>query len=251
VVCLLTVPVSLLVLFSIIPIFADSGSITIVSGKTYPIDYTSAGVKVLDAQADPSLNELVFTVQVLQNNGTLQITLPRQLIDSRSNNGTDSDFLVVVDGVLTKPQESRTSADRTIQFTHMTTDEKEIDVIGTSLASSTTSPPVSPAPPIQTIPLPPVQNQTSPPTVNVSKPVPTPLTVSSPPLANATPTKNFIQQNIGYLVAKIPYISSVLTRSSAIDYAVIGSIALVVVIVIASAARRKSNKLVHKRQQES
>jgi hypothetical protein len=242
VVRLLIVSVFLLIFFSIIPVFAYSGSITIVSGKTYSIDYTSTGIKIVDAQADPSLSELIINVQVLQNDGTLQITLPRQLIDSKNNNGTDSDFLVVIDGVLTKPQESRTSTDRILQFTQLTTDEKEIDVIGTYLASSTTAPQVSPTPP--------TQNQTStPPTAKVPSPTQVLPPVSSP-LTNATPAKNFLQQNMAYLAEKIPYISSVFARLSAIDYAVIGSIVLVVVIVIASAARRKSNKFVQ-RQPES
>jgi hypothetical protein len=38
-------------------------------------------------------------------------------------------------------------------------------------------------------------------------------------------------------------------RLSVIDYAVIGSITLVIVIVISSTARKKSNKLVRKRCQ--
>ncbi len=242
---LLTVPVFFLVFFSIIPIFADTGSVTIVSGGTYTIDYSSIGVKILDAQADPSLGEIIFTVQVLQNGGTLQITLPRQLIDSKSSNGTDSDFLVVVDGVLTKPQESYTTSSRILQFSHLTTDEREIDVIGTYLASSTSAPPVS-STPQQAVSAPPVPNQTLPKQTlpPVSVPAPTPPQTVSAPLPNVTSTKNLLQQNINNLISKIPFLSSFLTRLSVIDYAVISSIVLVVVIVIASAARRKSKNLI-------
>jgi hypothetical protein len=238
----LTVPVFFLVLFLAIPVFADTGSITVISGKTFTIDYTSTGVKIVDAQVDQSLGEILFTIQVLQNDGTLQITLPRQLIDSKNNNGTDSDFLVVTDGVLTKPQEINTSTDRTLEFTHMNTDEKEIDVIGTYLSSSTT--PAIPTPSVQPTPTPKeIQNKTS--------ETPSQLPVQSMPTQTPPPTittpKTFLQQNFDNIVSKIPYISSFLTRLGVIDYAVIGSIALVVVIVIASAARTRSHKLAHKR----
>jgi hypothetical protein len=238
----LAVPLFFLVT-SVIPVFADTGSVTIVLGKTYNIGYTSTGVKITDAQADQSLGEILFTVQVLQNNATLQITLPRELIDSKNSNGTDSDFLVVVDGVLAKAHETDTSTTRILQFTNLTTDEKEIDVIGTYLASSTA---VS-----QTSPTQPTQNQTPKiPTPLPTQKVPPPTSTLTIP-TNLTQEKNFIQQNINNIISKIPYLASLTNRLSVIDYAVISSIALVIIIVIASTARKKSNKLSRKRHRQS
>jgi hypothetical protein len=237
----ITVPVFFLVFFSVFPVFADTGSITVVSGRAFTIDYTSTGVKVLNAQADQSLSEILLTIQVFQNDGTLQVTLPRELIDSKNTNGTDSDFLAVVDGVLTNPQEIHTPTDRILQFTNLTTDEKEIDVIGTYLASSTTIPP-TPVQPTTTLQALNQTSQTPAPQPTQSAPTPAPQpTVSSQ--TNVTQEKTFIQQNFDNLVSKIPYLSSFLTRSSVTDYAVIGSIVLVVVIVIASAARTRSHSL--------
>lgn len=244
----LTVPIFFLVI-SVIPVFADTGSVTVVSGKTYNVGYTSTGVQITDAQADQSLGEILFTIQVLQNDATLQITLPRELIDSKNSNGTDSDFLVVVDGVLTKAQETATPSIRTLQFTHLTTDEKEIDVIGTYLASSTT---VAPSTPSTPTPTPPVQNQTTTLTSPSTPKVPPPASTQPPTEPLITPTnvtqgKTFIQQTIDNIISKIPYIATFVNTLSVIDYAVIGSIALVIVIVIASVARNKSNKLDRKR----
>ncbi len=241
----LTVPALLLVL-SVIPVFADTGSVSVVSGKTYSVDYTSTGVKITDAQADQTLGEILFTVQVQQNDATLQITLPRELIDSKNSNGTDSDFLVVVDGVLVKAQETSTSTTRTIQFSHLTTDQKEIDVIGTFLASSSTVAPT-------TIPTPPptVQNQTiTTPTTPISKappPVP-PVQPTTPTIPiNVTSEKTFLQENIDNIISKIPYLSTFVKTLGIIDYAIIGSIALVIVIVIASVARNKSKRSARKK----
>jgi hypothetical protein len=244
----ITVPVFFLVI-SVIPVFADTGSVTVVSGKTYNVDYISTGVQITEAQVDKSLGELLFTIQVLQNDATLQITLPRELIDSKNSNGTDSDFLVVVDGVLTKAQETVTPTTRTLQFAHLTTDEKEIDVIGTYLASSTT---VAPSTPSTSSPTPPAQNQittipTPSPTQNVQQPPASTPSPTTPLITNVTQGKTFIQQTINNIISKIPYLTTFVNSMSIIDYAVIGSIALVIVIVIASVARNKSNKLSHKK----
>ena len=242
----LAVPILFLVI-STIPVFADNGSITDVSGKTYNVDYTSTGVKITDAQSDSSLGEILFTIQVLQNDATLQITLPRELIDSKNSNGTDSDFLVVVDGVLTKAQETTTSTTRTLQFSHLTTDEKEIDVIGTYLASSTSTAPTTPVTPP---PIAPAQNQTTtPPPPVVKTPTPTPTPQPTTPVItpiNAT-SKNFIQDIFDKIISKIPYLTTFVNSLSKIDYAIIGSIALVIVLVIASVAKnKKSNRISRK-----
>jgi len=243
----LTVPILFLVI-SIIPVFADNGSVSVVSGKTYNVQYVSTGVQITDAQADQSLGEILFTIQVLQNDATLQITLPRELIDSKNSNGTDSDFLVVVDGVLTKAQETTTSTTRTLQFTHLTTDEKEIDVIGTYLASSTSVAPTTPSTPA---PIVPTQNQTtvttSPPVVKVPPPTstPPPTTPAINPI-NATSEKTFIQKTFDNIISKIPYLTTFVNTLSVIDYAIIGSIALVIVLVIASVAKNKSKRVAKK-----
>ena len=233
----LTVPILFLVI-SIIPVFADNGSVIVVSGKTYNVQYSSTGVQITDAQADQSLGEILFTIQVLQNDATLQITLPRELIDSKNSNGTDSDFLVVVDGVLTKSQETTTPTTRTLQFTHLTTDEKEIDVIGTYLASST-SVATTPSTPTPVVP---AQNQTtvvpSPPVVKV----PLPTTPAINPI-NSTSEKTFIQKTFDNIISKIPYLTTFVNTLSITDYAIIGSIALVIVIVIASVAKNKSKRI--------
>jgi len=237
----LTVPALLLVV-SAIPAFAD-GSVTVVSGKAYNVGYTSTGVQVIDAQADQSLGEIMFTIQVSQNDATLQITLPRELIDSKNTNGTDSDFLVVVDGVLTKAQEITTPTTRTLQFTHLTTDEKEIDVIGTFLASSSS---VGPA--IPTTPKAPQQNPTTPvtPPPPVTKTPPPTTPPPAPPViapVNIEQGKSFIQKTFGEIISKMPYLRTFVKSLGLIDYIIIGSIALVIVLVIASVARHKSTRI--------
>ena len=58
-----------------------------------------------------------------------------------------------------------------------------------------------------------------------------------------------IQQIINNIISKIPHLIKLVSTLSFIDYAVMGSIALVIVMVIASVARNKSNKLDCKRQQ--
>jgi len=243
-----------MVLFSVMPVFAGTGSMSVISGKSFQIVYDAKDVKILDVQPNTSLSELLTSVQVSSPVASLDLTMPRDLIDSKDKNGNDVPFLIVADGTLINAVEKNSSSTARTISVGLTPDMKEIEIIGTYLAGGETtqnpmSVPTTPTPaPVQPVPQPtPTPTPTPQPPPNEIAPLTHPTIPSKP--TNMTRENIFIQKNIVDLVSKIPYISTSLTKASIIDYAVIGSIALIVVIVIASAGRTRSHKLAQKRSQ--
>lgn len=251
----LAISVIFLVVLSIMPAFGDSGVISVVSGKTFQVNYNANGVKIQDIETNPTYDELTVTVQVSSPNAYLELTIPRDLLDSKQGNN-DIPFIAVVDGTLGNVEEKNpTSTTRTVSI-QLTPDNKQIEIIGTFVAISgpsgnqVTSPPSN----VQSQPMPSQQttNQsaatTSSPTtvINPTPKVPPatkPTTQTGISSGNAIIQTN-MTQNITF---KIPYLPNVTISLSMIDLAVIGAISLVVIIVIASVARRRPSKIIKSR----
>lgn len=71
-----------------------------------------------------------------------------------------------------------------------------------------------------------------------------------PTIYDIIPEKILIQQDIEKTISKIPYVASIVNGLNIIDYAVIGSIVLVMIIVISCIARKKSEKLALKKYKQ-
>ncbi|MGI0046040.1 MAG: hypothetical protein ACREBB_02465 [Nitrosotalea sp.] len=242
----LAVPVLFLVACSILPAFADTGVVSVVSGKTFQVSYNANGVNIQDIETNPTYDELTVSVQVSSPNASLELTIPRDLLDSKQGNA-DIPFITVVDGTLANVKEQTpTSTTRTLSL-QLTSGNSQIEIIGTYVAvPSGSSPPiVSSSPPSNSQ----TGSQVQPSTSGSEKYTPVKNTTSS----NALPTQPSISKTpsqtntIQNTVFNIPYLPNVAINLSPIDWAVIVAIVLVIIIVIASAARKKPSKIVKSR----
>ncbi|HWY34976.1 MAG TPA: hypothetical protein VNX68_10040, partial [Nitrosopumilaceae archaeon] len=136
--------------------FGDTGSITVVSGKSFQINYDANYVQVLSAQPNTQDQALIFSIQVTNPTSTLELTLPRELIDATNKTGS-ADFIILADGAFTQYVEKRSDQTSRTILIQLAPENKELEIIGTSLASSGNGNPGT------------TQNSTSP----VQNPVPT------------------------------------------------------------------------------
>ena len=106
-----------------------SGNTIKVDGTDFSVSYSITNGKVLGIKADIQSKSLIVSIQTT-GDGQLTITLPRALIDSKMNDQTDEQFVVVNDGQETDFTETKTATDRTltIPFTDGT---EQIEIIGT------------------------------------------------------------------------------------------------------------------------
>ena len=172
----LVVPALFLVFLPLTPVFADTGSFPVIFGNTYQINYNANGVKIQDIEPNPTYDELTISVQVSSQSASLDLTIPRALLDSKQGN-SDIPFIAVVDGTLANMEEKTpTTTTRTLSL-QLTPDNKQIEIIGTYIVAPgpnggvTLSSPSNNTP--QTPPLSPMNNHT------VSQPSPYATTKNS------------------------------------------------------------------------
>jgi len=110
--------------------------------ETMKIDFTdpNSGVKkatlsngnIMSMEIDPDFASLIITVQTVDVNGKLTITLDRNLIDAKSN-GNDDIFVVFVDGEEGFFEEtSSTPTERTLEIV-VPRESTEIEIMGTQV----------------------------------------------------------------------------------------------------------------------
>jgi len=109
---------------------APSGKTAHVENTDFDVSYSITGGKVLGITADVEANSLLVSIQTTSD-GTLTITLPRELIDAKIN-GEDDSFFVLIDGEEVEFEEETTSADRTLTISFQDGAE-EIEIIGTQI----------------------------------------------------------------------------------------------------------------------
>ena len=241
----IALPLFLLLTISFVAAFADtSGDISVVSGKTYLIHYEAKDSQVKSAEINKDSQSLIFSVQVTSQTATLQLTLPRELIDATKSDGTDDSFIVLADGApVSATEKSSSSITRTL-FVPLTSDIKEIEIIGTHIGmeiTSNNSPQSSSSPVISTpIKQKSVENKTTPNTTDQS-PV-----LQSPSIQTNSITDQILQKITSLLHLKSGSLSLELRQKQIVEYSIIAAIALIVTIVIASSARSKNKKPVRK-----
>lgn len=244
----LFLPVFFLLSLSFVSAFGDTGSIIIVSGKSFQINYDANYVQVSSAQANTQDQGLIFSIQVTNPTSTLELTLPRDLIDATKKDGTDDSFIVLADGAFTQYVEKNSDKTSRTILIQLAPENKELEIIGTSLASSsggstgltqTPSPVQTPINPQQPNPSPkqPVtqsqQNQTSTP---VQKPT-----------ENTSQQNQSVHESLSKIFHSIfPNLPSNMNYKQIIEYSVIASAILILVLVIASLKKSKTKKQIRK-----
>ena len=112
---------------------------------TYKID----GAHITQFNTDYNSRSVIFDVDVIENQGILEITFARDFFDAVFN-GTDVDFIVVVDGDEYIDSEIKTTTNSRTLSIELPTGTQEIEIVGTSL-SRTIVPILDPAPGIKFI----------------------------------------------------------------------------------------------------
>lgn len=247
----LVVPALFLVFSSLSPVFADTGSFPVVFGNTYQINYNANGVTIQGIEANPTYDELTVSVQVSSQSASLDLTIPRDLIDSKQGN-SDIPFIAVVDGTLANVVEKTSTATTRTVSLQLTPDNKQIEIIGTYIVTPGPNggvAPSQPSPVQQTAPVP-VTPTPTPPVLPPFPPAGAQNSTTSPETPSKTP-QNMTPQNMssnanvgGNIVFTMPYVPNATIHLSPIDLTVIGAIAIVVIIVIASTARKRPSKTV-------
>ena len=109
---------------------SNQGKTVKVDGTDFSVTYSITNGKVLGIKADVQSKSLIVSIQTT-GNGVLTITLPRGLIDAKSDNQTDDKFFVLTDGQEADFQETNTaSTDRTLSIP-FSDGTSEIEIIGT------------------------------------------------------------------------------------------------------------------------
>ena len=92
------------------------------------LDHDISGGSVTEMEIEMDSNSLVIAVDATDN-GSITVTLPRDVIDATINDD-DDDFFVIVDGEEVDFQETKTSADRTLTI-EFPAGAEEIEIFGT------------------------------------------------------------------------------------------------------------------------
>lgn len=118
--------------FSPVLVFAEVQTISVDYGKLYDITYEAKDVTVFEVIPNPDDSELIFIIDVTSPIATLELTIPRELLDSKENE-TDDDFLIIADGdYVTFSEKEATDATRTL-FMELSPGTTELEIFGTHL----------------------------------------------------------------------------------------------------------------------
>jgi hypothetical protein len=161
-----------LIFFTIIStafVYAETISVD-VNGNSFDVFYTTTGMDVISIESDTESNSLIFSVDVTDSSGILDVEFERSFFDSIYD-GTDDLFFILVDGDEAVFEEIQT----TLQIRSLTIEvpsgTEDLEIIGSIFNNFKLEPPVV-TPPVVTPPVvtPPV----------VTPPVVTPPVVTPP-----------------------------------------------------------------------
>jgi len=246
----LFLPVIFLLGLSFVSVYGETGSITVVSGKSFQINYDANYVQVLSAQPSTQDQALIFSIQVTNPVSTLELTLPRELIDATKKDGSNDSFIVLADGAFTSyVEKSSDQTSRTILI-QLAPENKELEIIGTSLASSgnggTSTTQNLPSPTQLPTTNMPQQNQSSQQPSNTHSQQNQTSTIQKP--VENTPTQNLSVQKVLSTMfhSMLPNTSFNMYYKQIIEYSVIASAILILIVVIASVKKSKTKKQIRK-----
>ena len=129
--------------FSPLLVFAEEKTITVDYGKLYEIAYAVKDVTVFEVTPDSDQKELIFDIDVTSPIATLELTIPRELLDSKEN-GNDVDFFIIAnEELVTFSEKEATDTTRTL-FMQLSPGTTELEVFGTELAGTAVENQVAP-----------------------------------------------------------------------------------------------------------
>jgi len=125
-------PLLILLSFSPFSVFAEAQTIAVDFGKLYEITYNAKDVTVFEVVPNQDEVELIFEVDVTSPIATLELTIPRELLDA-TEDSEDTPFFVIADGdLVTFSEKKATDTTRTL-FIQLSPGTSELEVFGTHL----------------------------------------------------------------------------------------------------------------------
>ncbi|HXV39154.1 MAG TPA: hypothetical protein VD699_06265 [Nitrosopumilaceae archaeon] len=118
--------------FSSALVFAEEQTISVDFGKLYDITYDAKDVTIFEVIPNSDDAELIFVIDVTSPIATLELTIPRELLDSKEN-GNDMDFFIIADGADVTFSEKETSDTSRTLFMQLSPGTTELEVFGTKL----------------------------------------------------------------------------------------------------------------------
>ncbi|MEK6877936.1 MAG: hypothetical protein AABZ49_04905 [Thermoproteota archaeon] len=116
-------------------VFAEEKTISVDYGKLYEIAYNAKDVTVFDVIPNSDEKELIFDIDVTSPIATLELTIPRELLDS-TENGNDVDFFLIADGELVTFSEKKATDTARTLFMQLSPGTTNLEVFGTELAGT-------------------------------------------------------------------------------------------------------------------
>ena len=115
---------------------APTGTIRVeFQGNVFNVKASLSNGSITKIEVDPEFTSLIITVKTsATEDGTLDITLPRELIDARTGQGRmgdDDKFIVLVDGTDSDNKETATTATERSLSIPVPAGTEEIEIIGT------------------------------------------------------------------------------------------------------------------------
>ena len=120
-----------LILFTIISsafVYAETISVNI-EGNSFDVEYAATGMTVSGIEADLDFISLIFTVEVSDSSGTLDVTFDRSFFDSIFN-GVDDDFIILADGDEPNFTETETTTQSRSLSIELPAGTEEVEIIG-------------------------------------------------------------------------------------------------------------------------
>ena len=100
-------------------------------GKGYPIKYSTTTGKLLGLVEDKDKTTLLAILSTLSDKGTLNIEIPRNVLDDKGQSNADAKYTVHVDGKdATFKETSNSPSARTLAI-DFTKDSRLVEIIGT------------------------------------------------------------------------------------------------------------------------
>ncbi len=106
-----------------------------VEDQTFPIEYMITGGGSVENMTIQSENQtLEVTISSEESNGTLSLRLPREVIDSQTDEGSDADFAAFIDNAeFTEPSEMEAGNDTRTLLIGFPEGAESVEIIGTSV----------------------------------------------------------------------------------------------------------------------
>ena len=120
-----------LILFTIIStalVYAETITVD-VEGNSYDVDYVATGLTVSSVEADLDIVSLIFTVNVTDSLGNLEITFDRSFFDSIYQ-GSDDEFIILADGDEPNFTEIETNSQSRTLSIDLPSGTEDVEIIG-------------------------------------------------------------------------------------------------------------------------